>query len=63
MSLSKILLYGFVALVLAWLMIPILIILPMSFSGARFLAFPPPSWSLRWYEAYSAAPPGCRQRV
>lgn len=52
MSLSKILLYGFVALVLAWLMIPILIILPMSFSGARFLAFPPPSWSLRWYEAY-----------
>lgn len=52
MSLSKILLYGFVGLVLAWLMIPILIILPMSFSGARFLAFPPPSWSLRWYEAY-----------
>ncbi|EMS98593.1 ABC transporter permease [Agrobacterium tumefaciens str. Cherry 2E-2-2] len=52
MNLSKILLYGFVALVLAWLMIPILIILPMSFSGARFLAFPPPSWSLRWYEAY-----------
>jgi putative spermidine/putrescine transport system permease protein len=24
----------------------------MSFSGARFLTFPPPSWSLRWYEAY-----------
>ncbi|EJB07145.1 ABC-type spermidine/putrescine transport system, permease component II [Rhizobium leguminosarum bv. trifolii WSM597] len=52
MSLSKILLYGFVTLILAWLIIPILIILPMSFSGARFLAFPPPSWSLRWYESY-----------
>lgn len=52
MSLSKILLYGFVGLILAWLIIPILIILPMSFSGARFLAFPPPSWSLRWYESY-----------
>lgn len=52
MSLSKILLYGFVALILAWLIIPVLIILPMSFSGARFLAFPPPSWSLRWYESY-----------
>jgi putative spermidine/putrescine transport system permease protein len=52
MSLSKVLLYGFVTLILAWLIIPILIILPMSFSGARFLAFPPPSWSLRWYEAY-----------
>lgn len=52
MSLPKILLYGFVALILAWLIIPVLIILPMSFSGARFLAFPPPSWSLRWYESY-----------
>ncbi|MGR6432964.1 ABC transporter permease [Rhizobium sp. PAMB 3182] len=52
MSLPKILLYGFVALILAGLIIPILIILPMSFSGARFLAFPPPSWSLRWYEEY-----------
>jgi putative spermidine/putrescine transport system permease protein len=52
MSLPKILLYAFVTLILAWLIIPILIILPMSFSGARFLAFPPPSWSLRWYEEY-----------
>lgn len=46
------LLYGFVALILAWLIIPIVIIVPMSFSGARFLSFPPPSWSLRWYESY-----------
>jgi putative spermidine/putrescine transport system permease protein len=52
MSFPRILLYGFVALILAWLIIPILIILPMSFSGARFLAFPPPSWSLRWYQEY-----------
>jgi putative spermidine/putrescine transport system permease protein len=46
------LLYGFVALILAWLIIPIVIIVPMSFSGARFLSFPPPSWSLRWYQSY-----------
>ncbi|MEO9337435.1 ABC transporter permease [Mesorhizobium sp. SB112] len=46
------LLYGAVILILAWLIIPILIIVPMSFSGARFLTFPPPSWSLRWYESY-----------
>ncbi|MGA1804706.1 ABC transporter permease [Rhizobium sp. HT1-10] len=46
------LLYGFVAVVLAWLIIPIIIIIPMSFSGARFLSFPPPSWSLRWYDAF-----------
>ncbi|MEF3135543.1 MULTISPECIES: ABC transporter permease [Rhizobium] len=52
MRTSNLLLYGFVALVLAWLIIPIIIIVPMSFSSARFLTFPPPSWSLRWYEAY-----------
>lgn len=52
MRLPNILLYGFVGLVLLWLMIPVLIILPMSFSGARFLTFPPPSWSFRWYDAY-----------
>ena len=52
MSLSRILLYVAVGLILVWLMVPVLIIVPMSFSGARFLAFPPPSWSLRWYEAY-----------
>ncbi|NMN57670.1 putative spermidine/putrescine transport system permease protein [Xanthobacter sp. SG618] len=52
MSLSRIILYVAVGLILVWLMVPVLIIVPMSFSGARFLAFPPPSWSLRWYEAY-----------
>jgi len=56
MAVPKILLRLFVGLVLLWLMIPIVIIVPMSFSGARFLAFPPPSWSLRWYEAYLASP-------
>ena len=24
----------------------------MSFSASRFLAFPPPAWSLRWYAEY-----------
>lgn len=54
MSLAKIVLVSFVVLVLVWLIIPVVIIVPMSFSGARFLAFPPPSWSTRWYEAYLA---------
>jgi putative spermidine/putrescine transport system permease protein len=43
-----------VGLVLIYLMLPILIIVPISFSGARFLSFPPPSYSLRWYEEYFA---------
>jgi putative spermidine/putrescine transport system permease protein len=42
----------FCALVLLYLILPVLIILPMSFSSARFLSFPPPSLSLRWYEEY-----------
>ena len=42
----------FCALVLLYLILPILIIAPMSFSGARFLTFPPPSLSLRWYREY-----------
>lgn len=41
-----------VALVLAFLVVPILIIIPMSFSDARFLTFPPPAYSLRWYQAF-----------
>jgi putative spermidine/putrescine transport system permease protein len=37
------------AAVLLYLVLPILIVVPMSFSSARFLTFPPPSLSLRWY--------------
>ena len=46
----------FCTLVLLYLILPILIIAPMSFSGARFLTFPPPSLSLRWYEEYVGNP-------
>lgn len=38
-------------LTLIFLIAPVLIIVPMSFSSASTLAFPPPSFSLRWYEA------------
>jgi len=43
---------SFCALVLLFLIVPVLIIVPMSFSSARFLTFPPPSLSLRWYREY-----------
>ena len=46
----------FCALVLLYLILPILIIAPMSFSAARFLTFPPPSLSLRWYQEYVSNP-------
>jgi putative spermidine/putrescine transport system permease protein len=40
------------ALVLVYLILPVLIIVPISFSSARYLTFPPPSLSLRWYQQY-----------
>ena len=35
-------------LALTFLTVPILIVIPMSFSSAKSLAFPPPGFSLRW---------------
>lgn len=45
-----------VGLVLIYLMLPVLIIVPMSFSSTRFLTFPPPALSLRWYAEYFGNP-------
>jgi putative spermidine/putrescine transport system permease protein len=45
-------LYVVCALVIAFLIGPTLLVIPMSFSDSRFLTFPPPAWSLRWYRAY-----------
>ncbi|TNC10010.1 ABC transporter permease [Methylobacterium terricola] len=45
-----------VGLVLLFLVLPILIVVPMSFSNARFLTFPPPGYSVRWYEAFFGNP-------
>lgn len=50
--LPRILFGVFVGLILTYLILPLLIIVPMSFSGTRFLTFPPPSLSLRWYQEY-----------
>jgi putative spermidine/putrescine transport system permease protein len=41
--------------VLLFLCLPILIVVPMSFSSAKSLEFPPPGLSLRWYEAFFTA--------
>ena len=43
-------------LVIAFLLAPLLIIFPLSFSEAQFLQFPPKSYSMRWYqEVFSRA--------
>lgn len=53
---SRVLTYVLVGLVLAFLILPIVIIVPMSFSDARFLTFPPRAYSMRWYEAFFSNP-------
>ncbi|OJT95941.1 MAG: ABC transporter permease [Rhizobium sp. 63-7] len=45
-------LYVLTALILIFLVLPTLIVIPMSFSSANSLAFPPPGWSMRWYESF-----------
>jgi ABC-type spermidine/putrescine transport system permease subunit II len=42
--------------VLAFLALPILIVVPMSFSSAESLRFPPPGFSLRWYVSFFGDP-------
>ncbi len=39
----------FTALVLFYLVLPVFVVVPLSFSSANFLKFPPPGFSLKWY--------------
>jgi putative spermidine/putrescine transport system permease protein len=48
----RIWLYGLTGLTIGGLVLPSLIVIPMSLSDSSTLMFPPRAWSLRWYEAY-----------
>lgn len=45
-------LYAVAVLVMLFLVVPTLIVVPMSFSASQYLEFPPREWSLRWYQNY-----------
>lgn len=45
-------LYIFCGLIMLFLVLPSVIVIPMSFSDSKYLEFPPENWSLRWYEEY-----------
>lgn len=45
-------LYVFAVGAMILLVIPTLIVIPMSFSDSQYLEFPPETWSLRWYRNY-----------
>jgi putative spermidine/putrescine transport system permease protein len=49
-------LYLLSALILGFLILPTLIVIPMSFSASDALQFPPRGFSWRWYEAYFSTP-------
>ncbi len=40
------------ALILAFLALPVFIVVPISLSAAKYLSFPPPGWSTQWYDRY-----------
>jgi len=50
--LGRILLGLAAGLVLIFLMLPILVVFPISFSSASYLQFPPPGFSWQWYGRY-----------
>jgi putative spermidine/putrescine transport system permease protein len=49
---ARLWLYAVAAAVMIFLVVPTLIVIPMSFSASQYLEFPPREWSLRWYENY-----------
>jgi putative spermidine/putrescine transport system permease protein len=49
---SRLWLYVIAVLVMVFLVVPTLLVIPMSFSGGQYLEFPPRKWSLRWYQSY-----------
>lgn len=42
----------FAGIVFAFMMLPLLVVFPISVSSASYLQFPPPGFSWQWYERY-----------
>ncbi len=55
-SVGRLLLYTFGAAVVAFLVLPSILVIVMSFGSEKYLEFPPRSLSFRWYEAYFQDP-------
>jgi putative spermidine/putrescine transport system permease protein len=49
---NRIWLYAVSIIVLFLLIVPSLVVIPMSFSASQYLEFPPKDYSTRWYENY-----------
>jgi putative spermidine/putrescine transport system permease protein len=55
-SLPNVLLWAFSIAVFAFLVVPLLVVVPVSFSSGLYLQFPPPGLSLQWYRDYFSDP-------
>jgi mannopine transport system permease protein len=51
-SLGRWCLNGFVGLILIFLLLPTLLVIPMSLGEASYIQFPPQGLTLKWYQAY-----------
>jgi ABC-type spermidine/putrescine transport system permease subunit II len=45
-----------VALLVGFLVLPSLVVIPVSFTAGQFVDFPPEGFSLRWYDLYLSSP-------
>jgi len=43
-------------LIVVLLMLPVVVVVPISFTESSFLSFPPQGFSLRWYETFMTSP-------
>lgn len=55
MNKSRVLLFVLCVPIALWLVAPTLVVIPLSFTSERSLAFPPAGLSLRWYESFFAS--------
>ena len=53
---QRVWLYILATIIMFLLVIPTVIVIPMSFSESQYLEFPPREWSLRWYNEYLNTP-------
>lgn len=53
---SRVALAAYCVLVGVFLLLPTLIVVPLSFTSAKSLHFPPPGWSTQWYHTFFTDP-------
>jgi putative spermidine/putrescine transport system permease protein len=53
---NRALLPVFAWLMIAFLVLPTLLVIPLGFTSSQFLEFPPPGYSLQWFETYFSSP-------